>query len=212
MKRELLGLAVGMVGGAAVTWLGLVPFLSEYVQLAPSKVSSPIIAPCESRLEPIQADVLLLRAEMTELKGEWDEVQANETQRFGKPIAWSDDVSDVYRRLGMEVLIAAAIKKGSSKLEVLEWSCDEFPCIVALEGRSLRYYDSFMNALTARGFERIEFLRRTVRRPRGTRHYIWLLSYWDEESNSDALRKRISVRMDRLMESLLHPEESLDGG
>ena len=111
----------------------------------------------------------------------------------------------------MEVLIQAAVKKSGSRLKSTDWSCEEFPCIVVLQGRSQRYYESFAEALMERGFEDVEMLRRYARRPSGDRHYIWILSYWEEGTVNDTQRARVTERMDRLLVPLLSSGVSNNG-
>ena len=111
----------------------------------------------------------------------------------------------------MRVLIDAALEKSGSRLKSTDWSCEEYPCIVVLEGRSKRYFESFSEALMERGFEHVETLQRYARRSDGSRHYVWILSYWEEGAVDDALRSRVTDRMDQLLVPLLSPEGSADG-
>jgi hypothetical protein len=157
------------------------------------------IQPCEERLRPLEARREALLAEMVTTQAEWTASQGAREALEGAPIPWQDDIPDVYRRAAMETLVGAAIEQSGTLLKTAGWSCEEYPCIVAVEGRSKRHFDRFLAALTKRGFEALSMVTRGVHLPEPGRKQLWVVAYWDASLDTEAPKGRVSVRMDALI-------------
>ena len=212
MRTELIGLGTGALVGLVVSWGVIAPWLTRTFTNVPPAIHQESVSsgPCEARMAP-------LRQKRDALLGEWKalapKVLASKTFRTsfeGQKFPWPEDVSSVFRKPAVELLVNGAIERSGERLEAVTWSCDEYPCVVVLEGRRQRYFDAFLAALTERGFLGVEILTRGTQTVEGATRYVWLLSYWDEASGSEALRDRVSVRMDAMMAPYMEEREAGD--
>lgn len=211
MKAELWGLVGGLVAGAVFTFGVFVPF--GYQMMTPQKVDeapAPMIASCEERTQSVREEIAAMKEELAGLAEAYSRSEQMRQTLVGEAIPWPEDAGSASKQESVELLVNSAIRESGEKLEVLSWSCDEYPCVFAIKGRSERYFDRFMSALTARGFVGIERLVRQAKAPRPAKGYVWTVAYWDSAYGSDALRDRVSLRMDGLMQPVMEPRRADD--
>ena len=211
MKAELWGLVVGLVAGAVFTFGVFVPFGYRMVaNNQPTTESAPIIASCEERTSPLREQIAVVKTELAGIGDTYAQSQQTKSTLLGNAIPWPEAAGASSKKEAVELLVSSAVRESGDKLEVLSWSCDEFPCVVTLKGKRERYFDRFMEALTTRGFDGMERLVRRVELPRPQRGYVWTVGYWDASFGSEALRDRVSLRMDALMGPVMEPPRSED--
>ena len=202
-RRELIGLTIGLVLGAIVSWFGIMPWVEASVHVHSELPTSPIIAPCDVRLDPLRTRIDALKVEFADLDSQWSDAQQKLRTLEGNGIKWGDDVPNSFREENTKTLLSSAIKKAGDRTSLLTLECTEFPCVAIIEARRESHLERLYGTLTERGFEHIETLRRSARRQAGNRYYLLLLAYWPEEMLDKSQRERVGYRMDELMTPII---------
>lgn len=202
-KRELIGLTIGLVLGAIVSWFGIMPWVESSVRVLSELPTSPIIAPCDVRLDPLRERIDALKSEFTALDSQWSEAQQKLRTLEGNGIKWGDDIPNSFREESTKTLLSSAIVNSGERASLLTLDCTEFPCVAIIEAKRASDLERLYASLTERGFAHIETLRRSVRRQTGNRFHLMLLAYWPEGMLNELQRERVGNRMDELMTPVL---------
>ena len=202
-RRELIGLTIGLVLGAIVSWFGIMPWVEASVRVQSELPTSPIIAPCDVRLDPLRERIDTLKSEFAALAPQWNDAQQKLRTLEGNGMKWGDDVPNSFREESTKTLLSSAIKDSGERASLLTLDCTEFPCVAIIEAKRTSDLERFYAALTERGFAHIETLGRSARRQTGNRFHLMLLAYWPEEMLNKRQRERVGYRMDELMTPIL---------
>jgi hypothetical protein len=195
---------VGGVAGVVMTWGVIVPTITAELEAMTEGVD-PMIAACDDRLVPLEKQLQQVTKDRDTQSHVVNELRASVKHLDGTPVSWDKVSSTVFQEEMIRVLVESALEKTKNRLTLLQYSCEEFPCIVVVEGRQKRYFDAFLEALTERGFEGLEILNRSAGLPGSRSRTVWMVTYWDALEAPSSIRVRITHRMDQLMEALMDP-------
>ena len=178
------------------------PWVEGLVQLQAQIPNSPMIAPCDVRLDPMRARIDALKEQRSIQQAAWNTAQ--ERPLIGRKwSAWDDDIPKSFNEESVKTLMTSVITSAGARVSLLQLDCREFPCVSVLEAKRKSELDTMYGTLTERGFKHLETLRRSARRQNGNRRYLMLVAYWPQEMLKKAQRDRIGYRMDALMTPLI---------
>jgi len=209
VRQELTGLLVGACVGGVMAWLFAIPWAIVTFQV----VSDPLldrsfIAPCDERRGPLVARRNKLFSELKALATDLSAAEALSKKLMREQTLWPKEVSETYQRGSVEAMVTGAIARSESRVVATEFQCEEFPCVVTLEGLREKGFTAFLEALKERGFSGVELLVRSVKRPRPHGGFVLVLAYWPDEVGSERLRGRVSTRMDEVMADYMEGDDA----
>ena len=202
-RQELIGLSVGLLLGALTSWFAVMPWVEGLVQLQAQIPNSPMIAPCDVRLDPMRARIDALKEQRSIQQAAWNTAQERSLLLDGNGVLWDDNIPKSFNEESVKTLMTSVITSAGARVSLLQLDCTEFPCVSVLEAKRQSELDTMYGTLTERGFEHLETLRRSARRQNGNRRYLMLVAYWPQEMLKKAQRDRIGYRMDALMTPLI---------